>query len=122
VHALQLLVRNLSPAQRQQFARHDYFDVIGGDTGRRHRIRVGRTLNVAQLNASGGCVRMLCFEPQGQLPVGDVMLAQKIALELFESKALRVANASPTWELGREFLWSDRRIGRHDLLRRFFHR
>ena len=122
VHALQLLVRNLSPAQRQQFARHDYFDVLGGDTGRRYRIRVGRTLNVAQLNASGGCVRMLCFEPQGQLPVGDVMLAQKIALELFESKALRVANASPTWELGREFLWSDRRIGRHDLLRRFFHR
>jgi hypothetical protein len=37
---------------------------------------------------------MLCFEPQGQLPVGDVMLAQKVALELFESKALRVANAS----------------------------
>ena len=47
VQALQLLVRNLSPAQRQQFARHDYFDVIGGDTGRRYRIRVGRTLNVA---------------------------------------------------------------------------
>ena len=113
VQALQLLVRNLSPAQRQQFARHDYFDVIGGETGRRYRIRVGRTLNVAQLNASGGCVRMLCFEPQGQLPVGDVMLAQKIALELFESKALRVANASPTWELGRELLWPDRRIGGH---------
>ena len=113
VQALQLLVRNLSPAQRQQFARHEYFDVIGGDTGRRYRIRVGRTLNVAQLNASGGCVGMLCFEPQGQLPVGDVMLAQKIALELFESKALRVANASPMWELGRELLWPDRRIGAH---------
>ena len=62
MQALQLLVRNLSPAQRQQFARHDYFDVIGGDA---------------------------------------------------------VANASPTWELSREFLRSDRRIGRHDLLRRF---
>ena len=62
VQTLQLLVRNLSPAQRKQFARHDYFDVIGGDT---------------------------------------------------------VANASPTWELSREFLWPDRRIGRHDLLRRF---
>ena len=121
VQALQLLVRNLSPAQRQQFARHDYFDVIGGDTGTRYRIRVGRTLNVAQLNASGGCVRMLCFEPQGQLPVGDVMLAQKIALELFESKALRVANASPMWDLGRELLWPDRRIGRRDQLRRFRH-
>ena len=121
VQALQLLVRNLSPAQRQQFARHEYFDVIGGDTGRRYRIRVGRTLNVAQLNASGGCVRMLCFEPQGQLPVGDVMLAQKIALELFESEAIRVANASPIWERRRELLWPDRHIGRHDHLRRFRH-
>ena len=121
VQALQLLVRNLSPAQRQQFARHRYFDVIGGDTGTRYRICVGRTLNVAHLNASGGCVRMLCFEPQGQLPVGDVMLAQKIALELFESKALKVANASPTWELGRELVWPDRHIGRHHHLRRFRH-
>jgi hypothetical protein len=121
VQALQLLVRNLSPAQRQQFARHDYFDVIGSDTGRRYRIRVGRTLNVAQLNASGGCVRLLCFEPQGQLPVGDVMLAQKIALELFESETIRVANKSPTWELGRELLWPDRRIDRHDHLRRSRH-
>jgi hypothetical protein len=53
--------------------------------------------------------------------LGDVMLAQKIALELFESKALRVANASPMWELGRELLWPDRHIGRHDHRRRFRH-
>jgi hypothetical protein len=119
--SLQLLVRNPSPAQRQQFARYDYFDVIGGDTGKRYRIRVGRTLNVAQLNASGGCVRMLCFEPQGTLPVGDIMLAQKLALELFESDAIKVANASPMWELDRELLWPDRHIGRHDHLRRSRH-
>src|SRR3954465_7923178 len=71
-----LLESNLTPEQRQQFARYDYFDVIGGDTGTRYRIRNGRTLNVAQLNASGGCVRLLCFEPQGALPLGDAMLAQ----------------------------------------------
>src|SRR5712672_2662738 len=82
---IRLLVSNLSPTQLQQFARYDYFDVIGGDTGTRYRIRNGRTLNVAQLNASGGCVRLLCFEPQGALSVGDVMLAQKVALELFEA-------------------------------------
>jgi hypothetical protein len=115
---LQLLENNLSAEQRQQFARYDYFDVIGSDTGTPYRIRVGRTLNIAQLNASGGCVRLLCFEPQGQLPVGDVMLAQKIALELFESEAIKVANASPIWQVGRERLWSDRRIGCHDHLRR----
>src|SRR6266496_151744 len=90
---LRLLVSNFSPAQREQFARYGYFDVIGGDTGTRYRIRNGRTLNVAQLNGSGGCVCLLCFEPQGGLPVADVMLAQKIALELCESEAIRLANA-----------------------------
>jgi hypothetical protein len=39
-------------------------------------------------------VRLLCFEPQGALPVGDVMLAQKVALELFEWETLAVANKS----------------------------
>jgi hypothetical protein len=30
--------------------------------------------------------------PQGRLVAGDVMLAQKVALELFENEALRIAN------------------------------
>ena len=33
--------------------------------------------------------------PRGGLPVGDIMLAQKIVLELFESEAIRPANRSP---------------------------
>ena len=110
---LQLLVSNLSPVQRQQFARHNYFDVIGGDTGTRYRIHDGRTLNIAQLNESGGCVRLLCFEPEGTLPVGDVMLAQKIALELFEAEPIRIANASPARVIGPEHRWPNRYAGRH---------
>jgi hypothetical protein len=110
---MRLLVSNLSPVQRQQLARHNYFDVIGGDTGTRYRIRDGRTLNIAQLNESGGCVRLLCFEPEGTLPVGDVMLAQKIALELFEVEALSMANASPAWVIGLEHRWPNRYVGRH---------
>jgi hypothetical protein len=35
--------------------------------------------------------------PEGHLAIGDVMLAQKIALELFESEALMVANRTPVW-------------------------
>ena len=93
--SLRLLVSNLTPEQRKQFALYDYFDVIGSDTGTRYRIQNGRSLNVTQLNASGGRVRALCFEPEGALPLGDVMLAQKIALELFESEAIGIANASP---------------------------
>ena len=37
-------------------------------------------------------MRLLCFMPEGGLVVGDMMLAQKLALELFESDALEVAN------------------------------
>ena len=33
-----------------------------------------------------------CFVPEGTLPIGDVMLAQKIALETDERAALAVAN------------------------------
>jgi hypothetical protein len=33
-----------------------------------------------------------CFVPRGQLVPGDVMLAQKIALETNETAALAVAN------------------------------
>jgi hypothetical protein len=87
--------------------------VIGSDTGTRYRIRNGRTLNVAQLNASGGCVRLLCFEPRGALPLGDILLAQKVALELFESEAIGVANESPTLEYGLESRRSWRRFARH---------
>ena len=95
--SLQLLESNLSPEQRKQFALNGFFDVTGGDTGTRYRIYQGRALNVGQLNASGARERMLCFEPEGTLPTGDIMLAQKMALELFERKALEVANSSPTW-------------------------
>jgi hypothetical protein len=39
-------------------------------------------------------VAVWCFGPQGYLPVGDVMLAQKIALETNEKAALQVANSN----------------------------
>jgi hypothetical protein len=36
-----------------------------------------------------------CFVPNGHLVAGDVMLAQKIALETSENSALAVANKFP---------------------------
>ena len=95
---IQFLMQNLSPTQRQQYERHGYFDVIGGDTGNRYRIRHGYQMNVAQLDQNGRRARLLCFMPRGGLPVGDIMLAQKIALELFEADAISVANRSLAWD------------------------
>ena len=43
----------------------------------------------------GRCIHRLCFEPQGQLVLGDMLLAQKLALELFETETLAEANHIP---------------------------
>jgi hypothetical protein len=95
---IEFLTQNLSPAQRQQYERHGYFDVIGGETGKRYRIHHGYQMNVEQLDQDGRRARLLCFMPRGGLPVGDIMLAQKIALELFESDTISVANGSLAWD------------------------
>lgn len=89
---LRLLKENLNAAQRQQYTKHQYFDVVGGKTGRRYRIRHGRMMNIDQIDKDGRRVCGWCFFPQGRLVAGDVMLAQKMALELFEADALRIAN------------------------------
>jgi hypothetical protein len=89
---IRLLKENLSPAQRQQYDKHAYFEVTGGKTGKRYRIRYGRSMNIDQLDKNGRRVCGWCFFPHGNLVTGDVMLAQKLALELFESEALKVAN------------------------------
>ena len=103
VHArgMRLLRENLSRAQREQYERCWHFDVIGGETGRRYRIKNGFQVNVEQLDNKGRPVRLLCFLPKGDLVVGDILLAQKLALELFESDTLKVANTfSPDHSLG----------------------
>ena len=89
---LRLLQENLSPAQREQHGRFGYFDVVGGNTGKRYRIKYGFQLNVALLDNRGRTKSVLCFAPDGNLPAGDVMLAQKLALELFETDTLKIAN------------------------------
>jgi hypothetical protein len=89
---LRLLRDNLTPLQRQQYERYGYFDVLGGNTGKRYRIRHGRQMNIDQLDKNGRRVCGWCFFPQGNLVAGDIMLAQKIALELYEVETLRIAN------------------------------
>jgi hypothetical protein len=89
---LRLLEANLSPLQRCQYATSRTFEVIGGSTGRRYRIHPGRFMNVEELDEKGRHARTWCFYPVGALPAGDILLAQKLALELFELDALAVAN------------------------------
>jgi hypothetical protein len=100
--AVQLLIQNLSPQQRKQYKASGHFEVVGGDTGTRYRIRHRQHQNVDEFDQSGRRIRIWCFTPQGRLPVGNIMLAQKIALELFECEALHVARGSPSLEYALE--------------------
>ena len=93
--AIQLLKQNLSPDQLKQYERSGHFEVIGGCTARRYRIRRGHQMNVELLDKNGRRYCCLCFRPVGTLATADVMLAQKIALELFEVEALEVAKKVP---------------------------
>ena len=87
-----LLREWLSPMQRAQFDASKSFDVVGCDSGRRYRIHYGRVTNVHEIDDAGQPVTGWCFVPSGHLVAGDVMLAQKSALETNERATLAVAN------------------------------
>jgi hypothetical protein len=87
-----LLRRWLSAEQLAQFDARNFFDVIGCHTANRYRIYYANVANVEELDKVGRPIMRYCFIPKGDLVPGDVMLAQKIALETNELAALAVAN------------------------------
>lgn len=91
VRGRKLLLENLTPTQRQSYETHGYFDVIGGESGKTYRIYHGTHMNIERL---GGLMNQngICVVPVGNLCYGDVMLSQKLAIELEENKMLREAN------------------------------
>ena len=90
-----LLREWLSPEQRAQLDANKHFDVIGCQTGKRYRVSYGSRTNVHEIDDTGQPIMGWCFVPSGHLVAGDVMLAQKIALETDERAALAVANRFP---------------------------
>jgi len=96
MRGLKLLREWLSPEQRAQFDAKRYFDVVGCDSGKRYRIHYGTTTNIHELGDDDRPLMGWCFLPECPLVAGDVMLAQKIALETHEYGALTVANRFPT--------------------------
>jgi hypothetical protein len=93
---LKLLREWLTPEQRAQFDLEGYFDVIGCDSGKKYRIHYGSSANIVELDDAGVPSIGWCFVPRIPLVAGDVMLAQKIALETNERGALAVANKFPS--------------------------
>ena len=89
---LDLLKEWLSQEQLAQYDAHKYFEVIGCHTGKRYRIHHGNGANVIELDDAALPRTGWCFVPNDHLVAGDVMLAQKIALETDEWGALAAAN------------------------------
>jgi len=89
---LELLKEWLSPQQFAQYDAKSYFEVTGCHSGKRYRISHGTSMNIHELDGAGCPCVGWCFAPKGYLVAGDVMLAQKIALETDERGALAVAN------------------------------
>ncbi|SRR5258708_40271246 len=89
---LELLKEWLSPEQVAQYDAKSYFEVTGCHSGKRYRINHGTSMNIHELDGAGCPCVGWCFTPKGYLVAGDVMLAQKIALETDERGALAVAN------------------------------
>jgi hypothetical protein len=89
---LKLLKQWLSPEQFAQYDAKSYFEVTGCHSGKRYRISHGTSMNIHELDGAGCPCVGWCFAPKGYLVAGDVMVAQKIALETDERGALNVAN------------------------------
>jgi len=89
---LELLKEWLSSEQSAQYDAKSYFEVTGCHSGKRYRISHGNSMNIHELDGAGHPCVGWCFVPKGYLVAGDVMLAQKIALETDERGALTVAN------------------------------
>jgi hypothetical protein len=79
--------------QAAQWTARREFDVVGSKTGTRYRITTKPGgMNVHELDGTGRTVMRWCFGPADLSVSGDILLAQKIALETMEDQARAIAN------------------------------
>jgi len=90
IRAEELLLITLTPEQREQYAKHGYFETEVND--RRFRIR-GHSYsgNVEELRA-GKIIASYCCHLTGDQPVADHLIAQKLMIESRLEEFLRLAN------------------------------
>lgn len=92
--AYDLLMRHLTPEQRDEYERLERFHVVAPG-GNIYRIKRGSHGNIKLLEDDGEGLReveSLCVAPGGAIPAFDSMLAQKLWLETDEKEIRRVAN------------------------------
>ena len=90
-----LLKSWLSPEQQQDLQENGYFRVVGGDTGNVYRLwcldRCKNAVNIFE-ERDGELFQRWCFGPL-EVPEGDKLLAQMVALQNCENRVRRkIAN------------------------------
>lgn len=103
VRSMQLLNKWLSPLQRKQFKLTKNFDVTGGVTGKRYCIDGSerKPYNITEYDDAGKPIAKWCIVTNDfRLPLGDVLLMQKLSLEADECEALRIANKNGMYFYG----------------------
>jgi len=91
----ELLFRHLTDDQKNMLESENRF-LIEVKSGKIYEIRRGIHQNIYRLDDQGRPAEQLCCLPQGQVPEGDVMLAQMLHLMVNEEGFRKVANR---WEL-----------------------
>ena len=94
IKAMNILKEWLSPQQLAQYEQYCYFDVTGSHTKRWYRIYTGGSYNVREITRGGRYITDYCFYPDNLHHLGDILLAQKVALETNEQEVLKVANSN----------------------------
>ncbi len=89
--SFELLRAWLNPEQLASFQEHQYFEVTGGDTGVRYRLRPQSAFGIEALTGRRKGT-LYCVVPTGAPALGDILLAQKIGLETAERATLARAN------------------------------
>lgn len=107
--AVALLLSQLDDQQRSEYQSIKRFDVIGGDTGDVYTITQRQSYNVIRVRDGVE----LCVQPESRsifghnYPMADVMLMQKLMIEVDETRFLQVANRRgfPRLRLEQEPTW-----------------
>ncbi len=101
--AEEILVRQLDAEQKAQWLAEKLIH-IRSQRGRRYCISgKQKSHNIHELDEEGNRVKELCVYPSGNLPTGDTVLGQMLALMYAEDEILSKAN---TWDLlnGRQLM------------------
>lgn len=96
--AEELLLAILTQEQRETY-RNQHYVVITGRSGKRYRVRRGRSGNIDVINREGRVEERLCAHPGVACPDSDTVTAQLLHLQADEEGFWRKANRhGPPWD------------------------